>query len=513
MKKKLLAVLLVLCMVGIMGCQKDTTPQVEEEEVEETLESMAHIPQINISTCSMDAKIMDDEVWLVHASYQLPEISGEEYDNLATALSSWAEEKEAELAAHLEETAAEAEADEYFEAAEDSTDYYMYAIYSTLRIVRLDENFLCLEAYDYEYLGGVHGSYGYTYLIYDVQTGEKLALTDVLSDAEGFLTAAETYVLDYLSCTFEEEELFEDYVETVHSTLYGEPTWYMDAYGITFVFNIYEIAPYATGEICISLPFTEESSYVSFGSYVKDEYVNIEGTAIVRVEPNTLISWVLEGEARTLCVDCAVDSGNYEVRFALGTIDLSVGTFGNLPVSYLVRLASGSCYMIMDADYASDDYLTVVYEITDGAIALRNRLDDASIRYGVLNTDEVTLQVNVDVFGSYDATMTYNFEVTGGLKLTGSYYEIEPSNGIWSLLTVATELPVTLEGENTTLPVGTTLRIIGTDNSSIAYFRLEENGAEGTISFVRGDGAEDDYTLFIDGVSEDTYFSMLPYAG
>ncbi len=71
------------------------------------------------------------------------------------------------------------------------------------------------------------------------------------------------------------------------------------------------------------------------------------------------------------------------------------------------------------------------------------------------------------------------------------------------------DLPVTLAGAETTIPVGSVLKITGTDNAGTAYFRLD-TGETGTISYVRDD---EQWQLLIDGLSENEYFEMVPYAG
>ena len=54
------------------------------------------------------------------------------------------------------------------------------------------------------------------------------------------------------------------------------------------------------------------------------------------------------------------------------------------------------------------------------------------------------------------------------------------------------------------------LRIIATDNSGIAYFRLEENKQEGEIHYTT---SQDSWGCSIQGVQEMEYFDMVPYAG
>ena len=68
-------------------------------------------------------------------------------------------------------------------------------------------------------------------------------------------------------------------------------------------------------------------------------------------------------------------------------------------------------------------------------------------------------------------------------------------------------------GEETTLPEGSTIRITAADNAGSARFLEISTGLEGEISYEKGTQEEDGWRLYIDGVLEDEYFEMLPYAG
>ena len=107
--------------------------------------------------------------------------------------------------------------------------------------------------------------------------------------------------------------------------------------------------------------------------------------------------------------------------------------------------------------------------------------------------------------------MSYALTEDGGLEPLEEIYTFTP-NREWQGLTTMKELPVTVNGQQTMLPVGTSLFIDATDNAGTAWFTTDE--ASGAISGeIYYERKEDDYQLYINGISEYEYFEMIPYTG
>lgn len=177
---------------------------------------------------------------------------------------------------------------------------------------------------------------------------------------------------------------------------------------------------------------------------------------------------------------------------------------------YLIRQSSRKTYLIFDTDYMSADYVTHLYELTDGEFRRASEpVGGACIE--TVNTDSVLLRETVNVLGTYWPKMEYSISETGELTRQEGLYYTEAFES--QIMTVMRELPVLLDGQETTLPVGTRLRITATDNEGIAWFCTETagqdlSGVEGEIHYTR-----QDYEIMIDGVSEYEYFDMVPYSG
>ena len=76
-------------------------------------------------------------------------------------------------------------------------------------------------------------------------------------------------------------------------------------------------------------------------------------------------------------------------------------------------------------------------------------------------------------------------------------------------MTVTKDLPVTIDGKETTLPVGSKLSITGTNLVDTVTFETSD-GITGSIQVTPD---EENFGWLIDGISENEYFEMVPYAG
>ncbi len=259
--------------------------------------------------------------------------------------------------------------------------------------------------------------------------------------------------------------------------------------------------------------YPAEVSAVSYEIVSTEEPEASNDGDVFSLSSDTPLAVKLSSGTKELQVTTTETGGNVFITLSLGTETVEIGEFGRLGDAYLLTLSDNRCFVLLDADYASDDFVTFLYEITDGTITEQSRLEDVSLQSVTVSTEQLNLRVHVEVFGSYDSYMDYEISESGTLEATGDIYEIPVDDNEWRLLTVIKEVPVYMNGEDTVLPVGSQIRIIGTDNQSTAYFRVEDTGEEGSITYTRGLNDEDIYTLFIDGCSEYDYFDMLPYAG
>jgi Protein of unknown function (DUF3298). len=131
-------------------------------------------------------------------------------------------------------------------------DYYQN-IKSSIQLYKKD--LLIYKASFYEYTGGAHGMEHTNFLNVDLENKHILTLDDIF--VEDYSETLTQFLWEQLmkdNNVSSREEL-----EHIGYGLIGnvEPVenFYLDKTGITFYYNIYEIAPYSTGPVEIKLPY------------------------------------------------------------------------------------------------------------------------------------------------------------------------------------------------------------------------------------------------------------------
>ncbi len=511
MKKKLWCTAWILTGLMIGGCSAEQggepDSEIAQESQRETMETSENkaseminteesdkavleiptleIPTIGIVSEKKDWYTDDGETLLLSASADKVTVENDGYELLQTAKG-------------------------HYESEKDQDYYFMnYYINESVAVYRIDDRIasFCTIYNDYE--GGAHGFYAFDGATFDVESGKKMQLEDILSDAEGFYDKAVSYITQELETQYG-EELFPEYQEVVETDTFGgtPACWYLDNTGIVIQYSLYSVAAYVAGAPSVTLPYDE------FAQYIKEEYTSPCNSMIAHVMENEDISRLLGIDGKVMLASVENEEyGTAEVTVVSGDSSETIGSFSRFVEGYAIKRADGRSFLIFCCDYASDDFVTYVYEVTDGTVRACDKLDGASFEGAYLGasgkfylgTDALSLFMHLDVFGSYMGSMKYQLTAEGKLAQTEEVYVVDTSYE----LTVVKELPVTLSGSETTLPAGSMLRITGTDNAGTAYFQLD-TGETGTISYVRD---QEQWQLLIDGVSENEYFELLPYAG
>jgi hypothetical protein len=134
----------------------------------------------------------------------------------------------------------------------------------SIDIKRCDNQVLSFILNNYTFMGGAHGGGSYTGVNFDVATGKQITLDD-LGDAESIRQTSKQYILDTIANSSEEARgnLYTDdiidYKEVIEELFSNgnQPDYYLDTVGITFVFQQYDIAPYAAGMISVTVPYSQ----------------------------------------------------------------------------------------------------------------------------------------------------------------------------------------------------------------------------------------------------------------
>lgn len=109
--------------------------------------------------------------------------------------------------------------------------------------------------------GGAHPMTVRNSAVYDMQTGKALALTDLL---KGDQQAIDQLILDGFSAQIkaQPEAFFPDVADTLKQAVANHTySYYLSEDGLTFYFQLYQIAPYAAGFSQYTLPFSQADAF------------------------------------------------------------------------------------------------------------------------------------------------------------------------------------------------------------------------------------------------------------
>ena len=480
---------------------------VEESAENDSPEKTAQaLPKISIENSMIQRYAEDGETLLVEISQDNMTLEGEGYEKAAEAVKSLFYRTEEELSTQADDMM-EMALEQYSDMQTWESDYFWFSAYTAstgYEITRLDTKVLSLKSQSYEYTGGAHGYGGEWGATIELESGAELELSQLAEDVPSFMDKLLESVLESLNQ--QEDELFPDYESYVKEHI-EEVNWYLDGAGIEIVFTPYEIGPYASGNISVFVPYGEVAEYM------KPEYVETPEVYITRLPCNSEVTLELADGAYTVSwrVEYTVQYDDYENTIIVNDESL-IEPFVMVQHVYLMRRPEGRSFLIFDFDEASADYETLVYELRAGG-AVKTADISAALDGKNIGADNMRLRFSIDVLGTYFPEMTYSLTKDGKLEPQEDIYYITP-NREWQGLTTVRELPVTVGGKQTTLPAGTLLYIDATDNAGTAWFTTAEDSGSGAVSGeIHYERREEDYQLYIDGISEYEYFEMLPYTG
>lgn len=145
--------------------------------------------------------------------------------------------------------------EEYFESVEslnsDEGDFYGWIseYQDSGMFMPPYKHFICYRRYNYEYTGGAHGLYSETYWCFDRRDCHQMSRTDFIGaeyDRDLSVMLLEAALRDKTISLFDEETPIEP-----------SDNFYVTENGITFVYPLYEIAPYSSGIVHITLPWSK----------------------------------------------------------------------------------------------------------------------------------------------------------------------------------------------------------------------------------------------------------------
>ena len=136
-----------------------------------------------------------------------------------------------------------------------SADYFGgYSSYSDIIVKRADTRVMSFVEMHSEYRGGAHGMTVLRGVNFDTSTGERLSLHHVFPDAEMLIRV----ITEKLYAENEPVIFFDSMEGTVaDGVIHDKISWVIGPRGVTFYFNPYDIAPYASGIISTTVMFDD----------------------------------------------------------------------------------------------------------------------------------------------------------------------------------------------------------------------------------------------------------------
>lgn len=131
-------------------------------------------------------------------------------------------------------------------------------------IYYFNERFISYTQKNYDYTGGAHGMPYWVPHTFDLETGEELALSDIVANTEGefkdIVTAQFTEMYNV-----EPEIYWNDAINSVHEWTTMESPFYLSEDGLVIYYGPYDLASYAAGFQEILVPYEELNLYIPIG--------------------------------------------------------------------------------------------------------------------------------------------------------------------------------------------------------------------------------------------------------
>lgn len=527
MKKRFLVGLLLIAALTMTGCNasgqldvdagnSDEASQDAEEDnkASETAseENKENDDVQSMSGIFLELSRQEEYYWseVMNAEYSYLELDAPEYPELQASFDVFMDEVVNSAQAFVVDTenVAQQEIDEWGE------EQFMgpYGYQSDYYVKRSDNQVLSLQESYYLYTGGAHGHSDFTSVNFDVQTGEQLELTDVVTDVTLLPEAlADEILIKYPDITYFTdtlEDTFQEYITPSDPDLYApEFTWTLGYEGITFYFGSYEIGSYADGLQTVTLLYSEYPDIIKsdyFTTDVTNYALLIDSLGFTEVDLNA------DGSTDEIKLVGYWDDDGY----AIEELELRIGGVNADNIfchcyDYEVYYAEkdGNPYVYIETTSENDSKTVYCYSLKDG---VANRVGEFySDIETFTNTEKFTMLTHVDMLSTYDVRGDYCIGENGMPVALSDSYEVMWEVSIVSTVDITADLVDmngNLLGESRTFPAGTSFTFYKTDMAT--YVDMHTN--EGNFCRLY---TSPEWDAEVNGLNPTESFEMLMYAG
>lgn len=134
-----------------------------------------------------------------------------------------------------------------------------YEVYTTFTVTYNQDCILSLYTDQYEYTGGAHGMTKRMADSWDLIEAKRIELSDLFPGRKDYKEYSINTIMRQIEKDIASENnfYFENYAELVKEN-FDSKNFYLTEEGVVIYFDLYEIAPYASGILTFTIPYSEE---------------------------------------------------------------------------------------------------------------------------------------------------------------------------------------------------------------------------------------------------------------
>lgn len=134
-------------------------------------------------------------------------------------------------------------------------EYMPWTLIDSVRIHEENNDFVHLECISYSFTGGAHGNGYESHTLVDKKTGKVISLSDAFNNQKKLNTLVDQYFRK--SQGISSNENLEEIGWFIEGKLKANNNFYFTDKYLTFLYNSYEIAPYAQGATTVEIPLSK----------------------------------------------------------------------------------------------------------------------------------------------------------------------------------------------------------------------------------------------------------------
>ena len=409
--KKIICILLSLCLViGFASCKNDN-PDEKVTENPSLNQTNNENTEDEIEVLSLNKEFISHHEWyedfpkmLVKSEYSditLDKTLENQYPNLAKTLSETSTMRKRTMEDEKDNLLADATKD----FMNDGEAFSTYISTLNVHVRRADSVAVSiLEDYKLDCARALCG------LNYDTESGEKLALSDVLTDVSTISTLVEKEILKRIG---EDESLggtaVADYFNN-HSE--DDIKWTLEYNGITFWFNPGDIAPTNFGVQTVTLTFEK------YPDLFVEKYTAVPSAYMVSLPLSTCLYTDVTGDKQTEEIivegfsNDDVTYSSFAVQSEQSCYEVDSVSYGLEP--YYVKTADGNGYIYIFSNNSEDETSLKVFNLKDGKVEY---VDEISLGMLCNQKGILTLSTNPMKLYLFDyenaASNTYSVGING----------------------------------------------------------------------------------------------------